>query len=378
MGILLVSLLLAILTTLYVGLVAYMRMGWGRLPVWRKPDGFVPRTRVSILVAARNEAPNIGTLIDALLAQAYPRELLEIIIIDDHSTDGTSAVVQRYAGDGVQLIVLNESEPLNSYKKKAIAKGIARATGELVVTTDADCRMGPQWLATVVAYYEQHELYMVSSPVVYSDEKNAFEEAQTLEFLYLIGLGAAGIGNRHPSTCNGANLAYRRDVFYEMGGFAGIDDLASGDDELLLHKVAERYADRIGFCKSAEAIVYTDAKPTLRELLSQRKRWASKSTKYKNKAIVALGVSIWLFNVALLAAGGLALFLPGYTTVLFCALAAKFVVEWVFLRPLVKFAGRKHLLGYLPPLTIVHVLYIVYIGLAGNWGKYDWKGRRVR
>lgn len=377
MGVQLVS-LLAIFATLYVALVLYMRIGWHRLPAWRRPAHFVPSTRVSVLVAARNEAPNIGILIDSLLAQEYPRELLEIIIIDDHSTDGTSSVVERYTAQGVKLIVLNESEPLNSYKKKAIAEGIGLATGELVVTTDADCRMGTQWLATVVAYYEQHQLYMVSSPVIYSGEKNAFEEAQTLEFLYLIGLGAAGIGNRHPSTCNGANLAYRRDVFYEMGGFAGIDDLASGDDELLLHKVAERYTDRIGFCKSAEAVVYTDAKPTLRELLSQRRRWASKSTKYKNKAIVALGVSIWLFNVLLLAIGVLAIFLPGYTAVFLWTLAAKFLLELAFLYPLVSFANRKRLLGYLPLLTIVHVVYMVYIGLAGNWGKYDWKGRQVR
>lgn len=378
MGIQIVSFLLAILTVLYVALVAYMRMGWDRLPVWKKPDGFTPRTRVSILVAARNEASNIDTLLESLLAQEYPRELLEIVVIDDHSTDGTLAVVQRYASLGVQLLVLNESEPLNSYKKKAIAEGIACATGELVVTTDADCRMGPRWLATIVAYYEQHELYMVSSPVVYSGEINAFEEAQTLEFLYLIGLGAAGIGNRHPATCNGANLAYRRDVFYEMGGFSGIDDLASGDDELLLHKVAAQYADRIGFCKAAEAVVYTDAKPTLRDLLSQRRRWASKSTKYKDKAIVMLGVSIWLFNAMLLVTGVLALFHPAYTTIVLSALAGKFLIELIFLYPLVRFADRPSLLAYLPVLTLVHVVYMVYIGLAGNWGKYDWKGRKVR
>lgn len=377
MGIQLVSILLAVLATVYVALVAYMRIGWRRLPLWHAPAGFEPRTRVSVLIAARNEAANIGTLLDALLAQAYPSELLEIIVIDDHSTDGTAAVVERYA-PRVRLLVLNESEPLNSYKKKAIAEGIAMATGELVVTTDADCRMGPHWLVTVVAYYERHQLCMVSSPVLYSDEKNAFEETQTLEFLYLIGLGAAGIGNGHPSTCNGANLAYRRDVFYEMGGFAGIDDLASGDDELLLHKVAEKYADRIGFCKSTEAVVYTDAKPTLRELLSQRRRWASKSTKYKDKSVVALGVSIWLFNALLLIAGVLAVFLPEYAGVFVGALAAKFAVELVFLYPLTAFAGRRRLLAYLPVLTIVHVLYMVYIGIAGNWGKYDWKGRQVK
>lgn len=378
MGIQIVSILLVILTAVYVMLVLYMRKGWSRLPIFHKATDTHPQTAVSILVAARNEASNIGTLLDSLLAQEYPRELFEIIVIDDHSTDETSSLVASYAPRGVRLITLNEAEPLNSYKKKAISEGIQIATGELIVTTDADCRMGQQWLSTVVAYYEKHKLYMVSSPVVYSNEQNLFEEVQTLEFLYLIGLGAAGIGNQHPATCNGANLAYRRDVFHEMGGFTGIDDLASGDDELLLHKIAEKYPTRIGFCKSIDATVHTDAKPTLSAFISQRRRWASKSTKYRDKAIVALGVSIWLFNACLLAMGIIAIIQPGYIGLFLGAMAVKFLVEIFFLSPVTTFAGRRSLLKYLPILTFIHVLYMVYIGIAGNAGKYDWKGRRVK
>src|SRR5690606_7532453 len=144
-------------------------------------------------------------------------------------------------------------------------------------------------------------------------------ELQKLEFLYLIGRGAAEIGNKQPATCNGANLAYRRDIFYELGGFNGIDQLASGDDELFLHKVAARYRQRIGFCKSRDAIVYTDAKRNLREFISQRKRWASKSTHYRNKAIVALGVAIWVFNALLLVAGAGLLLFNGIPFLMFAA-----------------------------------------------------------
>lgn len=363
-------------TAVYAVLVCYMRAGWSALPNFsgRQPI----RAKVSVLIAARNEEANIRRTLSAILAQRFPRELLEIIVVDDHSTDGTSAVVQSFAENGVKLLVLNESEPLNSYKKKAIATAIAHATGEYVVTTDADCRMGPEWLGTVIAYAEEHGSYLVSAPVVYSEEKSFFEELQTLEFLYLVGLGAAGIGNRQPSTCNGANLAYRREVFYEMGGFSGIDHLASGDDELFLHKVATRYPEKIGFCKSREAIVYTDAKRNLRGFLSQRKRWASKSTHYKKKAVVALGVSIWVFNTLLLlcsiaALSGISTFWP----VVIASLSLKLSVELLFLFPLCRFARRTRLLLYLPLLTVVHVVYMVYIGIAGNVGKYQWKGRKV-
>ncbi|SKB50391.1 Glycosyltransferase, catalytic subunit of cellulose synthase and poly-beta-1,6-N-acetylglucosamine synthase [Parapedobacter luteus] len=372
----LINVFLAVFTGIYAVLVWYMRAGWLALPVFSKKTR--PVTKVSVLIAARNEEANIGRTLSDILAQDFPADLLEVIVVDDHSTDNTSAIVQTFAPLGVKLLKLNESEPLNSYKKKAISTAIAVATGELIVTTDADCRMGKNWLATIVSYVEQHHSFLVSAPVIYSEQRSFFEELQTLEFLYLIGLGAAGIGHRRPSTCNGANLAYRRDVFHEMGGFNGIDHLASGDDELFLHKVAAKYPDKVGFCKSRDAIVYTDAKANLRGFLHQRKRWASKSTHYKNKGLVALGVAIWLFNCLLLFTGIAVLCCDTVLWPMFTlALAMKLMVECCFLYPLCRFAKRMGLLAYLPLLTVLHIVYMVYIGMAGNIGKYQWKGRRV-
>lgn len=333
---------------------------------------------VSLLIAARNEEENIARTLDCIVRQQFAKDKLEVIVVDDHSTDRTADIVRGYKGHGIRLIQLNEGDKLNSYKKLAISKAIAVASGEIIVTTDADCRMGDKWLATVIGFMEGQQLNMVSSPVVYHEEKSFFEQLQTLEFLYLIGLGAAGIGNGKPTTCNGANLAYRKSTFYEVGGFNGIDDVASGDDELLLHKVGERYPQHIGFCKSREAVVYTDAKPTLSSFLSQRKRWASKSTKYKDKKVVALGVSIWLFNLAFLIGAVYAFCTaPEVSGVFASTVLLKIGVELCFLYPIAAFANRKNLLYYLPLLSFVHALYFVYIGVAGNIGKYDWKGRTV-
>ena len=292
-----ISYLTFLLTFFYVVAVTYFWYGWRRLASPRKRI-LSGKTNVSILIAARNEEDKIGATIDDILKQNYPKDLIELIVIDDHSSDRTAEIVLSYIRQGVKLIMLNESKPLNSYKKKAISEAIKVAKGELLITTDADCRMGSNWLGSIVSFYEENNCKLISSPVVFYEEKNFFESLQTLEFLYLIGLGAATIGNKKPSTCNGANLAYRRDVFVELKGFQGIDDLASGDDELFLHKVASKYPQDIGFCKSQDALVYTHAKPNLKEFISQRKRWASKSTRYKNKNIVVLGVSIWLFTVS--------------------------------------------------------------------------------
>jgi cellulose synthase/poly-beta-1,6-N-acetylglucosamine synthase-like glycosyltransferase len=372
-----VSAVTVFLTIGYVFIVFYFRQGWLNLPVYR-PSDQAPGTRVSVIIAARNEEEKLDKTLLDILEQDFPKHLLEIIVVDDHSEDRTSEIISSYSDQGVILIKLKEDKPLNSYKKKAIAEAIKLSTGELIVTTDADCRMSPQWLKTIVDYYQQNEFKMISSPVAFYEEKNAFEEMQSLEFLYLIGLGAATIGHKKPSTCNGANLAYTREVFYEVKGFQGIDDLASGDDELLLHKVAQLYPDGIGFCKSQDAIVYTHAKPDLKTFIQQRKRWASKSTRYKNKGIVVLGVSIWLFNLLIIINAVLGCFNPFYLLLAGSTLLLKFLAEICFLIPMCRFARRESLLAYQPLLTIVHIFYFVYIGLAGNSGKYNWKDRMVR
>ncbi|MFC3560805.1 glycosyltransferase family 2 protein [Pedobacter jamesrossensis] len=373
----LISLISAALTLVYAFLVITFIIGWQKL-IFFKPGNLEPKTKVSIIVAARDEEMNIGKTIDDLLAQEYPRNLTEIIIIDDHSTDKTAEIVLSYADRNVKLIKLNEDKALNSYKKKAIQTAIGSCSGDLIITTDADCRMGEKWLSSIVYLYEDKGYKMISSPVAYFQEKNLFERLQSLEFLYLIGLGASTIGNKKPSTCNGANLAYEKNTFYEVGGFQGIDDLASGDDELLLHKIAAKYPDKIGFLKNRDAIVYTHAKETLGSFIQQRKRWASKSTRYKNKAIIVLGVFVWIFNVSILANFIVGLFVPGFLIITFYQILFKMILESLFLWNVTGFAKRRRLMVLIPLLNVLHILYIIYIGIAGNSGKYNWKGRMVR
>lgn len=355
---------------------AFIR-GWHKLSYYQ-PQKPAFKTKVSILVAARNEAENIRKTLDDLCAQSYDKALTEIIFIDDHSTDNTAEIIADYASKGVKLIRLNEDRALNSYKKKAIQTAIGQSSGDLIITTDADCRMGKNWLKTIIGFYEEKKHKMISSPVAYFEEKSFFERAQALEFLYLIGLGASTIGNKNPSTCNGANLAYEKAAFYEVGGFKGIDDLASGDDELLLHKMAARYDNNIGFLKHHDAVVYTHAKATLGEFIQQRKRWASKSTRYKNKAIIVLGVAIWLFNLGILLNIGIGLFVGFYLKLALAQLLIKILVEFIFLYQVTGFAKRRELLVLLPVLNLMHIVYIVYIGVAGNSGKYNWKDRMVK
>jgi cellulose synthase/poly-beta-1,6-N-acetylglucosamine synthase-like glycosyltransferase len=371
------SIISLLLTGLYLLVLIYLIKGWSNL---KRPKLVAVdfKTKVTVLIAARNEEEKIALTINDILAQDYPKHLTEVIIVDDHSTDRTAEIIRSYAPQGIRLLQLNEDKPLNSYKKKAIAEAINQSTGELMVATDADCRMGAQWLSSIVNYYETRNPVMISSPVTYFEEKSLFENLQTLEFGYLVAMGASFIGNNKASTCNGANFAYRKDAFYEAGGFKGIDELASGDDELLLQKVAERYADKIAFLKLPEAIVYTHAKANLKEFLNQRRRWASKSTKYKDKKIVALAVGIWLFNVLILVNAILSFFDVMFFYLFLLQYGLKFIFEAIFLLPVTAFFKRKKLIWLLFLLSPIHIIYFVYVGLIGNTKKYVWKGRTVR
>lgn len=364
-------------TGFYFGVLVYFFRGWKRLSnIPFQPQHY--HTKVSVLIAARNEAARIHLTINDILAQNYPGALFELIVVDDHSTDLTADVIQGYANKGVRLLQLNESEPLNSYKKKALSEAIKIANGDLIVATDADCRMGTNWLSAIVGFYENNDLLMISSPVAFFEEKSLFERLQALEFSFLIGIGAASIGNDKASTCNGANLAYRKSTFYEVGGFKGIDELASGDDELLLQKVAEKRPDKIGFLKQREAIVYTHAKPDLKELMQQRRRWASKSTKYKDKKVIILAVLIWLFNVSILINLMLGFYDYHYMRLFALQMLVKCLMEIVFLLPILSFLKRKALISLVILLSPMHVLYLVYVGILGNNRKYHWKGRLVK
>ncbi|WP_419801933.1 glycosyltransferase [Mucilaginibacter sp.] len=363
-------------TVLYVLLFIFLIKGWLSIEPSFGVIKTAFQTKVTVLIAARNEEVGIRQTIEDILAQQYPKALFEVIIADDHSTDRTAEIILSYADRGVKLLQPKDQQ-LNSYKKKAISEAIKLSSGDLMVATDADCRMGVHWLQSIVARFEETDVLMLSSPVAFFEEKNLFERMQTLEFSAFIGLGAATIGNKKASTCNGANLAYKKSIFNEVGGFKGIDDLASGDDELLLQKISARYPGKIGFLKQREAIVYTYAKPNWEEFKQQRRRWASKSVKYKDKAIVALAVGFWLFNATILMNLVVGIFNLFYLEVAALQLLAKILAEGVFLLIVARFFKREKLLLLLPLGSLLHVFYVVYIGIIGNKKTYEWKGRKV-
>jgi cellulose synthase/poly-beta-1,6-N-acetylglucosamine synthase-like glycosyltransferase len=371
------NIITVILLICYSGILLFFIKGWWALKNGQ-PLQSQFKTTVSVLVPVRNEEQHIANLLKDLIAQNYPIALFNIIIIDDHSTDQTATIVRSFSNSNLRLLQLAIEKPINSYKKRAIATAIATCDSELILTTDGDCRMGPDWIASIVSMFEQEHCQLISSPVAYHQEKRLAEKIQTVEFELLIAAGAACIQNKFPNTCNGANLAYTRAAYHAVGGFKGIDDLASGDDELLLHKMHKQFPDGLRFLKEPSAIVYTEAKGTLRSFYQQRKRWASKSVKYADKRMVLLVSIIYFFNLLIFIQAGLLFFTTANLGMFVILIGVKMGLDAILIFQSLSFFKKRRLLLLLPLVEIFYVIYILIIGIIANiGGAYEWKGRTV-
>ncbi len=347
---------------------------------------------LSVIIPVRNEAKNILFLLQDLEKQTYPKELFEVIIADDDSTDETLKIVQEFKKKTAINLIINQLPPKinnTSPKKRAIDSSIQLAKGELITTTDGDCRVGEKWLETIADFQAKTEAYLVSGAVTFGSSASLrhqktffgifFEKIQIIEFSSLIGTGACSIFVRKPNMCNGANLTYLKSVFHEVGGFAGNENLASGDDEFLMHKVATKFPEKIQFLKSPEVIVETQAHDSWRSFYNQRKRWASKWKHYDNWQTMALAVFVFSANFILLLA--FSCWLLEFISLMDLGLIifTKFSAEFVFLSLIVSFLRKKYLIWLIPFVQIIYPLYVVFFGLvAQKQGEYIWKGRKLK
>jgi len=348
---------------------------WRQIPEFRPDAVTACKTSVSVIVPVRNEAAHIGRLIESLQAQQYPAHLLEIIIVNDDSTDETVQIVEGY--DNLKLIHL-KADAINSYKKKAVETGIQASAGKLIITTDGDCYMGPRWLVNLVAFYEKNEYVYIAAPVAMRYSSRLLSLFQAYDFAVLQGITAVAVHRQLYSMSNGANQAYSRTAFEAVGGFTGIDHIASGDDMLLMHKMTQRFAGKTGYLLSADAIVYTEPANSWSAFLQQRIRWASKAGHYMDTRIKAVLLLVFLFNLCfpvLLIAGCWQHQWWAAAGVLW---AGKTLVELPFVISLSRFFNMQALLKYFFLLQPLHILYTLTAGLLGQKGKYEWKGRRVR
>lgn len=356
---------------------------WADLPQQQVPPGYLPRTHISVLVAARNEEASIGACVQSILAQDYPPQHFDLTVIDDHSTDGTAAQLAQFHDPRLQVLPLADfahERQLSSPKKAAIATGIQKSTGHLIVTTDADCIVPPRWLRSIAYCHEHTGAQFIAAPVAFQPEQGLLGRFQSLDFAGMMLLTGAGIQGRFQYLCNGANLAYTRDLFHRVGGFSGTEHLASGDDMFLQHKVLALQPSTITFLKDPAAIVLTAAQPHLRAFISQRLRWASKSAQYGDLRVTAILAGVFFLCWGILLSGLLSWAWPSWFLPVFMVLlTTKALADYLMLRRAARWFGRQDLMRSFLAAQAMHILYIASIGLLANLvKKYQWKGRALR
>ncbi|HWK02264.1 MAG TPA: glycosyltransferase [Puia sp.] len=384
------ALISLLLFTLYGVLIDYYRRAWKAIPA--PPGGASPlQARISVLVPARNEENNIKACLESLSRQSYPKDLYEVIVIDDHSTDRTAAIVTGFRAPGLSLSCLRLAEAEvtgGAYKKFAIETGIRAATGTLIVTTDADCWFHPDWLRTIAGFYEETGAKFIAAPVRIGEASGETTGShktgdsflsifQTLDFITLQGITGAAVYTRFHSMCNGANLAYEKKAFYEVDGFKDIDDIPSGDDMLLMHKIYKKYPGQVFFLKNRHAIVSTRPETSWKGFVNQRVRWASKADKYDDKRIFWVLLLVYILNLLFIGLLLASWWNSWYLWLLLILVTVKTAVEFPFVRSVAAFFGQRRLMVYFPALQPFHIIYTVVIGWLGKFGSYRWKERKI-
>lgn len=366
----------------YAALMLTYRKGW----LAKNEDvlaDYTPNTMISVIIPARNEEQNIQQCIRSVLEQDYPTSLLEVIVIDDHSEDNTYEAALALKNTGRVSVLkladhLDGSDSTVAFKKRALTLGIEKSKGELIVTTDADCIAGEQWIANIAAVYERQDPAMIVAPVDFSNKNNLVEIFQSLDFMSMQGITVASLELGLGNMSNGANLAFKKSAFNAVGGYEGVDNLASGDDYLLMMKINNLFPSKISFLKAKDAIVYTPPQPDWKGFFQQRIRWASKSGKYDDKKMTFILSFVYLFNLLFLVLAVLSFFYGWYFFILVNMLLIKIEVELIYLFPVAKFYNKSRQLYIFPFLQPLHILYIISAGLLGFIGVYSWKGRKVK
>lgn len=368
-----ISVLFLLLLIAYAILLGRYREYFSKL-IEFEPRG-TPTIRTSIIVPARNEANNITACIDALKLQVY--EPHEVMVVDDHSADNTAQLASE---KNVRVIRMKDesSQATIAFKKMALATGIRNATGEMILTTDADCIAPMEWTRIMAARLQETNAVMVAGPVRMIPGKSFLSKFQSLDFAILQGITAASVQAGFHDMSSGANIGYLKAAFEEVEGFKGIDDIATGDDMLLMQKFSEKYPGRIAYAFSSKAVVDTLPEPTWSAFLKQRIRWASKATRYRDKKIFYILLLVYLLNVSLLLLLIMAFFSPIHFIACLTGFVLKTLAEWAFVANTLTFFGLKKLLPLFPFVQPIHVVYTVLSGSFGHAGPVEWKGRKVK
>jgi len=368
-----------LISFVYATLILLYKIAWNKISESKEVNY---NDTVSVVVACRNEETNIKNLIKDIMNQNFDKYRFQMIIVDDHSEDKTLEILYKESEkwNNLHIVCMNDDE---IGKKNAIRKGIRFANGDVILCTDADCRIGRNWIKTILSNFANKKIKFVAGLVKFSSENNFLNKFQSLELISLVSSGAAAIQRKKSTICNGANLAFRKkeyndiplDIFHDF----------STDDVSLLYYFKKHYKDGILFSKDLDSIVETNSNPNLISQFQQKLRWISNSKNIRDWQSVYVASVVFLMNslISILLVLTLWSIFSDFDKIyivltnLFVAVFIKYLSDYLFLKEVLFFFRRKDLLIYLLPFEIINAIYTVVIVTLSLVYSPKWKGRRI-
>ena len=336
----------------------------------------------SIIVAAHNEQKNLPILLNSLINQNYDNNKYEIIIVNDRSIDNSEKILKSYQlkNSNIKAIYINQTPIGWSNKKWALNEAIKVSKNNIICQVDADCKPGSNWLTSITSHFKNPEVGFVcgASPLVHKDPllNNIFQ----MESLIQESINAGAIINNLIISCTGRNIAFRKDIFNQVDGYIGNENIMSGDDDLLLQKFALKSGKTIKYLFSSDSLVDSYAPINFKDFIKQRLRFASKGLLYYNniKTTVELKLTIFIlfltnltFIFSLFSLFSINNFL--YIIPIGVKVIGDFSLSWVFINRLRRYWSLS---GFIF-LSFIHPFYIIIIGSLGPLLKVRWNKNKV-
>ncbi len=335
-----------------------------------------PKTSFSIVIPFRNEENNILSLLNAISILNYPKNLFEILVVNDDSDDNSVVIFSKWQSENLEISsrLVQNIRKTNSPKKDAIQTAILEIENDWIITTDADCVVNKNWLLAFDNLIQNSKFEMIAGPVSISNTKGFLNFFQFVDLLSLQGTTIGSFGLNLPFMCNGANFAYTKKLFLDLNGFDGNNKIASGDDVFLLQKAIKYYPEKVEYLKNCDSIVLTKPEESWSKLINQRVRWASKTSSYnsffgKFLALIVLGMN---FSLIFVFCTPIAL----SQTIAF-GFILKFAIDYILLFKTNQFFQKDKLIF---PLfsSLFYPFFIVSVAFYSFFGNFDWKDRKFK
>lgn len=350
-----------------------------KIKIFKAAEKTKNTTSFSLIIPFRNEAKNLPVLLKSIAKLNYPENLLEVILVDDSSTDKSVSIYNKWRMQNgkIPTTLLENLRLTASPKKDAITRAIPITTKKWVITTDADCIVPKNWLQTLDSFIKETNAEMVAGSILYKVKNNWVHNFQQLDLLGLQGTTVGSFGLQNAFMCNGANFAYSKKLFLELNGFEKNSKFASGDDVFLLQAAVKKEASKVHFLKHADFIVKTKPITSLYVLFMQRVRWASKTKGYESWYAKLLAIVVFVANLILIIA-----FIFAFDGILdwnsfWVLFGLKYGADFILLQQTNSFL-RKGLFFIPLASSFVYPWFCSAVAIYSFFGKFEWKNRQLK